>query len=1035
MGHDVTVRLLGPMDVQRAGETVTPSAGRQRALLATLALSVGQPVPPHRIVDALWGQSPPEDARRSLHTYVARLRVLLGSDAITTSNAGYVLNLPEAAVDAIEFDQLLARSDAAALDAALHLWRGIPFEDIPSDWLVDTQRPALIEKYLTAWERRADLDLETHRADELIGPLRDLTAQHPLRESLWARLLLALDAAGREAEALACYDEVRRRIADELGTDPSRELRDIHQSLLVQTTTAAPNEVPQPPAQLVGRSAELGKVTGWLRGPHAIVVVSGPPGVGKTAVATQAADSVREDYPDGALFVDLRGFAADQPLHHTDVAPRLLRSLRMPPDQIPVDPEELTTTYRSWLADKRVLIVLDNAASAEQIRPLLPDTLGCGVLVTSRNRLRGLLALESARSLPLDVLGTDDAAALLAEQLDRAANTPEPQAIADLADVCGGLPLALRLAAANLAIRPYDPISDYVAELRSGERLRRLDSGDRSIATAAFDISYAALTPPTQRLFRLLGLIPGPDFTIDAAAAISAEHDVRSMLDELLTASLIYQHAPRRYRMHDLIREYAESRCHDGSEREKARRQLFDWYVAMTDAALATFRQGKYQLPRTTPTIERPDLTIDWVAEEYANLAAAAESAVRSGPVDAAWHLADALRPYFMATRRFAEWTALLDHVQPAAEREGNQRAIAALLLGRALLLDRVAGQATDAIAAYQQAAAIFDQAGDDRGAAASWGNLMIVKIGTLELADAVRAGERSLEILRRLDQGQITRTMEINLALLRCEVGELDSAVADLERLSDLPPGSELWARHPAKLGRAQRIAGQLVDARNNLRQGIRRCEELGHTVAAVSAQNELARCHCDAGEYDAAMQLAGEVYSGIADDPWTEERHQVQATTAEIAIRRGNVGDWCELLTEEVPRAKSHEVTLRLQEVLAWGYLFCADYDSAARTSQQILSFTQPRSLRTHEADAFTTLALAELGLGDYGAAHEHATDALARHRIAGCRLSEARTLACLADAARAAGDPAAADEHSRAASQLYADIGSSEVPLRLS
>jgi DNA-binding SARP family transcriptional activator len=587
-GRALTVRLLGPFEASVGGRSVTLTTGQPRTVLAVLAMSADQTVSVDRLAAALWNDDQPCSARRTVQTYVARLRTVLGAATIGRTANGYVLRTDPDRVDTLRFLRLLKAAaqatdttkERARLDEALALWRGNPFDGLRSDWLAHTHAPRLVEPYLVAVERRIDLDLAGGLHMALIGQLRELTARHPLREPLWVRLLAALDGCGRPAEALQQYERIRVRLAEELGTGPGPELQQIYADLLagapITVTTApgtaaraaTPRQLPAPVYGFAGRVAALQALDGLLCGrePEAasanVCVITGTAGVGKTTLAVQWAHRVGARFPDGQLYVNLRGYhPSGHAMTPADAVRGFLDAFGVPPNRRPSSLDAQTALYRSLLADKRILVLLDNARDAEQVRHLLPGSPGCVTVITSRDQLTGLIATVAARQLTLDLLTTDEARELLAARLGADRINAEPESIDEIVARCARLPLALAGAAAHAAGREHVPLSMLAADLpgsRSG--LDILSTGDPTTdMRAVFSWSYRTLSPRAARLFRVLGMHPGPDISISVAASLAAlpPARVRPVLAELCRAHLLTANPDGRYTCHDLLRAYA----------------------------------------------------------------------------------------------------------------------------------------------------------------------------------------------------------------------------------------------------------------------------------------------------------------------------------------------------------------------------------------------------------------------------------------------------------------------------------------------
>jgi DNA-binding SARP family transcriptional activator len=453
--NGVAVSVLGPLRVTVDGRPVAVTAGRLRVLLAVLAMAAGQPLPIDRLAAAVWDREPPGDARRCLRTYVTRLRHALGAASISARPGGYVLCTEPDRVDALRFGRLLDAAAAASdldtrrdhLDQALGLWRGEPFEDLRSEWLARTEVPRLAERYLVAVERRIDLDLAAGRADALVAPLRELTARHPLRESLWARLLATLQRCGRPVEALEAYEETRRRIAADMGVEPGPQLQGIYATLLAGTTPertgavarpagsrVVPRQLPNDIADFDDRQSRLDHLDALIRAgddttapPTVIVTISGAARTGKTTLAVHWAHGVAKHFPDGQLYTDLRGSdPVDAPQRPAETVRLFLNALCVPPSQIPFDVDAQVALYRSLLAGNRMLLVLDDARDADHVRPVLPGAPGCLVIVTSRDPLTSLVAIEAAHPVILDLPATGEDRRRPARR--RSANAPLHQA-------------------------------------------------------------------------------------------------------------------------------------------------------------------------------------------------------------------------------------------------------------------------------------------------------------------------------------------------------------------------------------------------------------------------------------------------------------------------------------------------------------------------------------------------------------------------------------------------------------------------------
>jgi DNA-binding SARP family transcriptional activator len=670
-------RILGPLEVWRDGIAVPVPAPRQRAVLATLLLHANRVVPADQLVALLWGDRPPATARNTLQTLVYRLRRQLDPQRRTgpleTRLPGYLLRVDSDRLDLGRFEDLFRRGRAALaggdsdqagrlLAAAVGLWRGPALADVGADELHRTEGIRLAEWQLQAVEEWVEADLRRGRHAELVGELRRLVTEHPLRERLSGQLIRALDRTGRRAEALATYRVLREVLVEQVGVEPGVDLQRLHRAVLrgdvdgaasppdapdlpAPVRATVPRQLPTDVAGFTGRTAQLARLNGLLasadREPGAVPVLAvvGMAGVGKTALAVHWAHRVRGRFPDGQLFLDLHGCASAIPLRPIDALAQFLRALGVPAAAVPVDPQEAAGLYRSRLADRRMLVVLDNVRAAGQVQPLLPGSPGCLVLVTSRDRLDGLVAHRSARLLRLDPLPPGEAQALLARQLAAHRVTGSAADLADLARRCGNLPLALRLATANLVTRRLT-LPEYAARLAAGGPLAGLavadGDDDQSAVRTAFGLSYATLPEPAARLFRLLGVAPGADLPVAGVAALAGlpPEPAARLLDLLAAAHLVREVAPGRFSLHDLLRDFAAELAAGGPDPEPAaaRTRLLEWYAATAAWPLDPDRLRPPLPDRLEPAgWDGSAGAAAWLEPERVSLVRAAEPAAAAG--------------------------------------------------------------------------------------------------------------------------------------------------------------------------------------------------------------------------------------------------------------------------------------------------------------------------------------------------------------------------------------------------------------------
>ncbi|MCP3802502.1 NB-ARC domain-containing protein [Allokutzneria sp. A3M-2-11 16] len=669
-------RLLGPLEVVAGNEIVRIPAAKHRALLAALLLRANQVVPSSELITQLWGEEPPSSARTTLQGYVLRLRRTLGP-VIVTRNSGYLIEVDEDSLDLRRFERLVERSKVAESDgdlaqaahllhAALTLWRGPALADVGSDWMHRVEAPRLAELRGRTLHRRAEIDLRLGKHAEVIGELTVLVAENPLDEGFSAQLMLALHRCGRRAEALEVYRQTRRMLVEELGVEPGPELRRREQEVLrsdpeqPRPRTAEPMRAPHvlPPdiADFIGRAEEAESLRSALRpvpggcSPQVITVV-GMAGVGKTALAVHVAHSLRAEFPDGQLFARLR--TASGSVNPTEVLGRFLRLLGMLGSHLPEDVEQLAELLRDRLSGRRVLLVLDDAVDAAQVRPLLPGDGGCAVLVTGRNRLTGL----TGRSVDLDVLTEPQAIELLGEITGVARISAEPDAAGVLVRRCGLLPLALRIAAARLRSRPQRTVAWLAEELADEHRrLDRLVTGDLAVR-ASIGLSEQGLDEECRRALRLLSAVKVPHYPAWLSAAVldRSPEQTERIIDDLLDAQLLEDArgtgGSARVRFHELVRIYAEEQLEQAPEPVLERA-----FPAMVRAA----EEVSARLPSRSWTAgvatEKPCVGLDWFTAEQPVLVGAVRQAATVGDADSAWRLTAALTGYLDLRGEWDDW-------------------------------------------------------------------------------------------------------------------------------------------------------------------------------------------------------------------------------------------------------------------------------------------------------------------------------------------------------------------------------------------
>ncbi|MBN6038119.1 BTAD domain-containing putative transcriptional regulator [Amycolatopsis sp. 195334CR] len=760
--------LLGEVRAQAGGVAVDLGHARQRCVLAALLVEPNRPQALDVLIERVWGERPPRQARNTLYGYLYRLRQALGEvhAGIDRTAGGYLLPVDEDSVDLHRFRSLVRGAAAlgdeealAQVESALALWRGQALGGVDGEW-VESVRRTLEQERWQAVLHRNDLALRLGGHDALVAELPALSAEHPLDERLAGQLMLALYRSGRQADALGRYQEIRHRLAEELGADPGPLLRKLHQQVLegeqaVATRTPTPRQLPSVSRLFAGRADQLARMDKALAaGDAPALAVVGAAGVGKSTLVLHWAHRALDRFPDGQLHADLRGFdPAGPPVSPSAVLRRFLEALGVPAGSAPAEPDAQAALYRSLVAGKRMLVVLDNARDAEQVLPLLPGNGGCTVLITSRHRLTGLAAGHGFPLLDLEVLPDDDARELLARHLAEQRLREEPEAVEDLLRWCAGLPLALGLVAARATVHPGFPLDALVVELRAAEGW---DAGEASTSLrAVFTTSYRVLPPEAARAFALLGVAPGPDIGLPAVAALLAlpVPRVRELVRHLETVHLVRQHAPGRYRMHDLVRTYAAERAEAEypDEVAPALGRVIDAYAKSGLAAENVLYP--YETPAAVgpaepdPAITDEATALSWLTTEYPSLLAAQDAAARLGLTPAVLRLAWALDTFQRRQGHFEDQLAVWRAALAAADEPG-QRALAAWRLGAALAR---AGELAESERHLDDALTLSRESADVSAEANVHQALAWVRERHGDDATALHHGISALDILREL--------------------------------------------------------------------------------------------------------------------------------------------------------------------------------------------------------------------------------------------------------------------------------------------
>ena len=887
-------RLLGPMAVDHiAPGGAVPGGARLRALLAALLLRANAPVSREVLAEAIWDGKPPAGAAVTLRTYVLRLRQALGPEAgarIEVHDPGYLIRLARSEVDVLEFEEL-CREAARALRAAdwarasatgaraVALWRGAPLLDVPSQLLRDEFVPRLEQLLVQVREDSVEADLQSGRHAHLVAQLRELTAAYPLRERFHTQLLLALARGGRRAEALEAYQHARRVLVDQLGIEPGLELRELHERVLAgelepapaaaaprspaETASAAPRQLPAASQHFIGRRAELDELVRLLDetdasgGTVVISAIDGMAGIGKTALAVHAAHRLAEKFPDGQLFIDLHGYTRGQrPRSAGEALTWLLRALGAPAGSIPADSEQAAALYRQRLAETRTLIVLDNAAGEAQIRPLLPGGGSCLVLVTSRRRLR---SLDDAHNLSLDLLRPPDAVALLHAIAGPDRIPADDPVLGEVAALCGHLPLALRIAGALLRHRPAWQLEYLASVLRDRhQRVSALSDGERDLS-AVFDLSYATLDEPHRRLWRVLGLVPGADFDVYAAAALSEVDPATAagLLEDLVDHNLLIAYAPGRYRLHDLLRAHAHNLAAADPDRAAALDRLFHYYAHTALRASIPIARFPRPLPSGPAPAHVPALTSAeaaraWLRAERDNLDAAHTRARALDLHEHALALAAGMAEILRTDGPFGHALDLYRAAAETAERYGLHTAQADALTDSGTVLSLV-GDFPGSGVALARAVEIYRATGNRRGEGNVLTQLGIVQLLTGDANGATESITRALSIQRATGNRHGEAVALADLGRARIATGDLPGAAdvlsqaLNLHRETDYRSGE---AYTLIALATVQQQTDDLAGAAETLSQALEIFRATGHLQGEAGALTEMGIVRRRAGD-----------------------------------------------------------------------------------------------------------------------------------------------------------------------------------------
>lgn len=920
----VRFRILGSVEASIDGTLVDLGPRQQQCVLVALLVNANRPVSGDELIERAWGESPPPRARNTLYTYLSRLRqALAGADEVTLLRkpAGYQLLVEEKAVDLHVFRSLTAQARASSshesaarlIRQALDLWRGEALPGLDTPWLHGI-RATLLKDRLAAELEYTDLALAAGRHADLLATLASQTEQRPLDERLAGQFMLALYRSGRQADALTLYQRTQARLGDELGIRPSEPLRRLYQQMLTadpvlaaprpakpasrqaeperQATAPiaeppAPRQLPAAPRSFAGRTAEIELLSRAIDahqsgagGTVVIAAIGGAGGVGKTSLALHWAHHNAHRFPDGQLFVNLRGFDPSGEPRTAESAIRiLLAALGVEPNAVPVDLDAQVGLYRSLVADRRMLIVLDNASDAEQVSPLLPGSASCTVLVTSRDRLTSLVNTHGAQPLPLDVLTEPEARALLAARLGAARVAAEPAAVTELLAGCAGLPLALGIVIGRAQEHPQFPLATLAAELR--ERTNRLGALDEDIdngVRAVLSWSFVALLPAQATVFALLGLSVGPDISLSAVAALTGMRagQLRPVLRQLERVSLVQQPLPGRYRMHDLIRLYAGEQADElpSEQRDEALCRLVNFYAYTALAGDRLIAPHREEVPIGSAVEgSQPETPVNttsatnWFDTEYWGLRGAQTVAMEQGWYRLAWLLTWALTNFHGRRGHPRDDLAVCLLGLAAAEQLGDPRTagLAHRILGYSYALnDRHAEAARE----FAIALDVQEREQDLRGLVRTHHSFALALERVGEDACALEHAKQSLRIVRSLGD-QLGEGRQLNtVAWFEARLGEheraRDACQAALRiNLATGDPDGE--ADTLDTLGFIAFHSGRFDEAREYYERAIVHFRAIGHTHYQADIHAHLGEIHRALGHIDAArtsFQESRELY-----------------------------------------------------------------------------------------------------------------------------------------------------------------------------
>jgi len=985
---DLEIRLLGPVELRRNQHVDTLGSVKERLVLVALGIDAGRPVSHETLIHRLWDDNPPARPGASLHAYIARLRRRLrdigAGEPLSRQAHAYTLDVRPDQVDSHRFQHLVARarSQSAAGDdpGALRvlreadgLWRGEPLTGLPGLW-TEHIRGVLGERHFSAQLIRTGIELRRGHFAELVPDLAALLEEHPTDELLAGQLMTAAYGCGRQAYALRVYDNVRRRLVEDLGADPGKALTTLHELVLAgapvhtlvprtESAVAAPQNLPSH-SELVGREAELAVIMHNAVPPPtaspdsrtviALQTVSGMAGVGKSLLALHAARRLASFFPEGSVHLDLQGHAPGQePLKPEAALISLIRTFGVPAAELPHDQEGLVTLWRSLLSNRRAVVVLDDATGPAQLRPLLPGASPSLIIVTSRRRLTGLPGI---RSIQLDVLPPKDAVALF-RNLAGEDRTHQSAEVAEIVRLAGYLPLAIELAAGRLASRPAWTTAHLLRRLTHGQgRLKEIRDGAHGEIGSTFDMSYRALTSEEQTVFRFFGLRFGPDVDIYGIAALTdLPYDIsEAAVDSLLDLHLIQEPAPERYTLHDLLGEYARTLAlseETGSARDEAMDRMINFYLHASDSADRMIYPRGLRPDRPSPASRHPLPPWDdpqsarrWLLAERAALIAAERHCRTTGRLHEAATLAGALAAFlddegYSADARRMHASAV-QHWHAVGERRSEAHAL--IDLGNAL---SHCGRYDEARAAHREAHRSATDIGDTEAGAEALHQLGVLHWNTGQLAQALEFQQRTLSLRTASgDAWQIARSRN-NLGITHLYLGNFSGAQENFDlALSGFRNSADM--------------------------------REYAHVL------NNLSDLHLRMGRTDSARQFLQEALGVLKESGSPSERAITQVNLANTMNSPAELDTMLDFYQESLATFRRLGARRNASDTLhAMGVALHAAgrFGEAVIRHEHALEMARSVGAAHEEAQALHSLGLAEHRLGRGGPAIAHITGAI--------------------------------------------------------